>query len=303
MARHCTWCNGKGHNKRTCGTYTDHLKRYYERSDKPSPTADYYERLLERRGIDATTGEKMTTKQKQARNDYAKQARRCTYCNGEGHNSRTCPALKVDKELVVEYETEFKIAVSANIKEGRYPTRGSIISFQHNREYHRGAYHEVHDLHLVTGMSWSHLTLANAHQSRGEFLSMVPLSGKSRTCYNQLQVLLSDGKRRFGAKENEQKGWAVVSNAPAEAEARWEEPPAQWWESTVLDDKYYFETGRERNATLMRILAKALAVAKSGEEIDLTAPSTAYNQLRELLGDEWDPYSDGYDEDKEKKWK
>ena len=69
----CTWCGGKGHNRRSC---TDR-KGFVERSP------DSYEARRE-----ATMQSRQAT-------------RECSYCHDKGHNRRTCVTLKEDKVLII----------------------------------------------------------------------------------------------------------------------------------------------------------------------------------------------------------
>ena len=70
MARHCSYCGQKGHNRRTCPHRSDEAKAF----DKQ------YMRKSGRRKGSST---------------------QCSYCGGFGHNRRTCPLLKSDKAWVI----------------------------------------------------------------------------------------------------------------------------------------------------------------------------------------------------------
>lgn len=70
MARYCSYCGKKGHNRRTCPHRSDEAKEH----DKK-----YMRKAGRRKG--STT--------------------QCSYCGGIGHNRRTCQLLKSDKAWVI----------------------------------------------------------------------------------------------------------------------------------------------------------------------------------------------------------
>ena len=71
MARYCSYCGQKGHNRRTCPHRSDEAKEF----DKK-----YMRKAGRRKG--STT--------------------QCSYCGGIGHNRRTCQLLKSDKAWVIK---------------------------------------------------------------------------------------------------------------------------------------------------------------------------------------------------------
>ena len=92
----CRWCFKEGHNKRTCPSYTAHLKRVAEKHGGHSLVM-YVKRTGEMPDGSKPTGELAAVK------ETAKKAskRRCSWCTklrlvgeGYGHNRRTCPHRK-----------------------------------------------------------------------------------------------------------------------------------------------------------------------------------------------------------------
>ena len=112
----CSYCYKQGHNRRKCPELSERIKNEYEGAISMSKQekekgnehdAQWYaeraekkrEEYLKRTKIDLATGEKVTNK-------AAKAARmkkvQCGYCGKRGHTRRTCPAVKVDKQVFVE---------------------------------------------------------------------------------------------------------------------------------------------------------------------------------------------------------
>ena len=120
----CSYCYRQGHNKRKCPELTQAIERHYighinnakeSREAGKIADAEWYEgraelkrqEYLKRTKIDLATGEKVTNK-------AAKAARmkkvECGYCGQRGHTRRTCPAVKVDKQVFVEESRRVRIA-------------------------------------------------------------------------------------------------------------------------------------------------------------------------------------------------
>ena len=112
----CSYCYKQGHNRRKCPDlterialqYTGHINNAKESREKGKISdAEWYDsraelkrqEYMKRTKIDLATGEKVTNK-------AAKAARmkkvQCGYCGQRGHTRRTCPHVKVDKQIFVE---------------------------------------------------------------------------------------------------------------------------------------------------------------------------------------------------------
>ena len=112
----CSYCYKQGHNRRKCPElterialqYTGHINNAKESREKGKISdAEWYDsraelkrqEYMKRTKIDLATGEKVTNK-------AAKAARmkkvQCGYCGQRGHTRRTCPHVKVDKQIFVE---------------------------------------------------------------------------------------------------------------------------------------------------------------------------------------------------------
>ena len=295
MARRCTWCYEKGHNKRTCPSYTTFLQSKYNSSVEDGVsefTVDYYRKLLAKRGIDATTGKPLTTKQKKSR---PKQKRYCRYCGEAGHNARTCKILKADRAMVAEIESEYKIEMYTKVvKENYFPTMGSILHYA-GREYEYGkGYHDVSEFYVVTGFDWSQLNLVTAVNGQDIPLKYANVSGgRGREVYGHTRCLLSDGERRYHGRvsvgEKKDKGWKTLSMPAAEANKAWGTPSTDWWdEESAASGEFYFPKGAERHKRQMMVLKKALELKKDGESIDFGRPDILHFQVNEILGEDWD---------------
>ncbi len=127
----CSYCYKQGHNKRKCPDLTARIKNEYEgaismankeRERGNVNDAEWYEsraekkreEYLKRTKIDLATGKKVTNK-------AAKAARMkkvtCGYCGTKGHTRRTCPAVKVDKQIFIEETRRIRIAALETARE------------------------------------------------------------------------------------------------------------------------------------------------------------------------------------------
>ena len=127
----CSYCYKQGHNRRKCPELTEAIERQYightlnakqSREAGNIHDAEWYEdraekkrqEYLKRTKIDLATGEKVTNK-------AAKAARmkkvQCGYCGKRGHTRRTCPAVKVDKQVFVEESRRVRIAALESARE------------------------------------------------------------------------------------------------------------------------------------------------------------------------------------------
>ena len=120
----CSYCYKQGHNRRKCPELTNKIESLYightlnakeSREKGKINDAEWYEsraelkrqEYMKRTKIDLATGEKVSNK-------AAKAARmkkvQCGYCGKRGHTRRTCPAVKIDKQVFVEETRRMRIA-------------------------------------------------------------------------------------------------------------------------------------------------------------------------------------------------
>jgi len=163
----CSYCYRQGHNKRKCPELTEAIERQYightnnakENREAGNITdAEWYEsraelkrqEYLKRTKIDLATGEKVTNK-------AAKAARmkkvQCGYCGQRGHTRRTCPAVKVDKQVFVEESRRVRIAALEAARETGIGL-GSMIPIRspgyQNGEWRR----DILTLRYVKSIEW-----------------------------------------------------------------------------------------------------------------------------------------------------
>ena len=127
----CSFCYKRGHNKRKCPELSERIKNEYEgaismanqeRERGSEHDAEWYEdraekkrqEYIKRTKIDLATGKKVTNKAAKA--ERMKKVR-CGYCNQRGHTRRTCPAVKVDKQVFVEETRRARIAALESARE------------------------------------------------------------------------------------------------------------------------------------------------------------------------------------------
>ena len=120
----CSHCYKQGHNKRKCPQLSERIKNEYtgailmaKESEEKGDEYDaqwYAERAeakrqeyIKRTKIDLATGEKVSNKAAKAERMKKVQ---CGYCLKRGHTRRTCPAVKVDKQIFIEETRRARIA-------------------------------------------------------------------------------------------------------------------------------------------------------------------------------------------------
>lgn len=127
----CSYCYQRGHNRRKCPELTNKIESLYightlnakqSREAGNINDAEWYEsraeikrqEYIKRTKIDLATGEKVSNK-------AAKAARmkkvQCGYCGQRGHTRRTCPAVKIDKQVFVEETRRMRIAALETARE------------------------------------------------------------------------------------------------------------------------------------------------------------------------------------------
>ena len=127
----CSYCYKQGHNRRKCPELTEAIARQYightlnakeSREAGKMHDAEGYEsraelkrqEYLKRTKIDLATGKKVTNKAAKA--ERMKKVT-CGYCGQRGHTRRTCPHVKVDKQVFVEETRRARIAALESARE------------------------------------------------------------------------------------------------------------------------------------------------------------------------------------------
>jgi len=245
---------------------------------------EHYADALKKRGINPETGKPLTIKEKTARTGYAKQHRRCTYCDESGHNARTCEGRKSDIATVNELAKEFRIAVVERIKSEEFPGKGALMRYHSPREWmgSRDGYCPVSEIHMVTGINWERVTFDAAFGGTTAWLTMINLAapGTSRHAAQQSHWRI-DKELRNNAGRASESGWAGLSNPP---EDNFVEPPPAWWNvnRAGTDDCRLIVKSVKRNRPAMKLFAAVQAAVKDGRDIDMTAPRLWLHRLDEL---------------------
>ena len=107
----CSWCYKSGHNKRTCPEYTEILKkRAIQEINGDNDYDGYWGRQYNKRVNDGlyADGSAMSDEHLNQAKVRGGKVRRCTYCGSKGHNRRTCPTLKANKEAYVVAAIAFR---------------------------------------------------------------------------------------------------------------------------------------------------------------------------------------------------
>jgi hypothetical protein len=274
MARHCGFCYGRGHNKRTCPNRIESILRRYKSAEAQSK--EFYRTEILKLGISPETGKPLTAKEKKARTGYAKQERLCTYCGVSGHNARTCSTKKSDITLVNEAAKEFRIAAVELIKSEQFPQKGTLLQYHSPREWmgSQVGYQPVNEIHMVTGVEWDRVTFDRANSGATNWLTLINLAapGSYRSVSQQSHWRVDKERRNNNGKISES-GWAGLSNPPME-EVTTPEPPPAWWNSNEAGGPAcrLIAKGERRNSNAMRIFTAALAAVKDGRDIDMTSP-------------------------------
>ena len=127
----CSHCYRQGHNKRKCPVLTEQISDKYTGMTLAAASARekgeendakwyderaevYRQQYIKRTKIDLATGKTVTNKAAKA---VRMKKVTCGYCQKRGHTRRTCPAVKVDKQVFVEETRRARIAALESARE------------------------------------------------------------------------------------------------------------------------------------------------------------------------------------------
>jgi len=163
----CSHCYRQGHNKRKCPVLTEQISDKYtgnvraaakEREAGNENDAKWYDeraevyrqQYIKRTKIDLATGKTVTNKAAKA---VRMKKVQCGYCGQRGHTRRTCPAVKVDKQVFVEESRRVRIAALEAARETGIGL-GSMIPIRspgyQNGEWRR----DILTLRYVKSIEW-----------------------------------------------------------------------------------------------------------------------------------------------------
>ena len=169
----CGWCYQSGHNKRSCPEYTELLKqRALQEINSGEGYEGYWGKMYNKR-VRATglyaDGTEMPAEVKKAQ----KQVRRCKYCNKQGHNRRTCPTLKADKQAWVEREVEFRKELAQNMRAHGVGV-GTLLKSERWGETYGW---------MIRGVRWDHIV--SHAKSNGSFIEVERLRSQGVSAYSR----------------------------------------------------------------------------------------------------------------------
>ena len=163
----CSHCYRQGHNKRKCPVLTEQISDKYTGNVKAAATEReagnendakwyderaevYRQQYIKRTKIDLATGKTVTNKAAKA---VRMKKVQCGYCGQRGHTRRTCPAVKVDKQVFVEESRRVRIAALEAARETGIGL-GSMIPIRspgyQNGEWRR----DILTLRYVKSIEW-----------------------------------------------------------------------------------------------------------------------------------------------------
>lgn len=146
---YCRYCGNKGHNSRSCPDKTEHIRERAKREIEHGEGYEGYwgQQWLKRppaRGKEGVYAD--GTRIPAEKKGSTKQKRVCKYCGKRGHNRRTCPQLKADKQATLRETAAIRARVVAGLKEVGLGI-GSIVT---KEEYGENVGYMVVGFHLDT---------------------------------------------------------------------------------------------------------------------------------------------------------
>ena len=142
----CGHCYERGHNRAGCPKLTAQLQERWDRivahesgyDDDSYSHRSLREKLAKRTGVDPITGE--STRKRRA--TYG--GRVCSYCQETGHNRRTCPALKKDREQFRSLTAKMRTEALAAMREHGLGPGALLMQDDYGTKIP----------HLVVGIQW-----------------------------------------------------------------------------------------------------------------------------------------------------
>ena len=134
----CSYCYNSGHNRRSCPSYTEALKRSAENG------SSYAESMLRKRGPGSGHSKK-------------KKDKKCSFCDHKGHDRRTCDVLNEYLEKTSEDTIAVRNEIYDRCQEHGFGP-GALVSFKQQAwDEDESLWKDVDRLGLVTEIRWSAL--------------------------------------------------------------------------------------------------------------------------------------------------
>jgi hypothetical protein len=218
---YCSYCNGKGHNRRSCEGFKQALKDRYERAiNIPSQERSHYDTVAIERW--------------EARQKKNNSPRKCSYCNIQGHNRRGCEELKTHMAHVHKHNVAFKKAFLEHVQSLGLGI-GALV--RHTKD--------MSSLLYVKDLKWGNVNVWDASSQMPQWIDCCPVSlmGNDHRHYRELLTTTPPADWLVGPKWStthryieERYSCIVDSSTPSKVE-----PPAGWLENDKKDLKMFFE--------------------------------------------------------------
>ena len=143
---YCGYCYNKGHNKQTCPSLKADIENLRQSFGDHHPEVVEYDN--NRKSVSASASKR------------AKMARRCTYCGGAGHNTRTCSILKDHINAATEINQEYCNMVHGRIRKCGIGV-GAIIKMI---KYHSGYRKSTDDLYMIINIKWKEINFLEPYR-------------------------------------------------------------------------------------------------------------------------------------------
>lgn len=143
---YCGYCFQKGHNKQTCASLKADIENLRQSFGDQHPEVVEYD--SNRKSVSASASRR------------AKMVRRCTYCGGEGHNTRTCSILKDHIATATEINKDYCSIVRDRMEHCGIGV-GAIIKMI---RYQSGYRKSTDDLYMIVEIRWDDINFMEPHR-------------------------------------------------------------------------------------------------------------------------------------------
>lgn len=195
--RHCSYCYGTGHNRRTCPSLKEHVEK--------NPDSWYARREKARKAEEKET------------------PRKCSYCHGTGHNRRSCTDIKQHQRKFVEFERKYRAKVHEYLVNNQIGP-GALVRMTEEQKSEEYAYYrnEIGNLERIYDakpgkpdflgvvLDVKHSDIKRVGNSPGpiqiQWLNIYSRKGEQKTTYYSLPE-----KALFGVTDSGSKGFYGTS--------------------------------------------------------------------------------------------
>ena len=245
----CGYCCQRGHNRRSCPSYTATVQRHYQNAKDSGIASDityYAAQVAKRTGVNPETGNARSR-----RNESM--GRRCSYCREYGHTRRTCGSLKDDHRNYRRMASVVRRDMLARMQEHGFGV-GSLVTLavscwnEEAREYQ-----DTTSAYLVTKIKWQDIgphnefgnscvgAMAVKDPSNQAWMTMpTEVSGSEENRYSRAPEIVG---ATAPEKINPPSAWTAGARAEEGENAPFEkgEPRQEYWwrnQGSVLLDRW-----------------------------------------------------------------